>query len=82
MTTQKYANRIARAAGYQRATKIVYGRVDRVVSHRDHGYFKDSTGSRVPNAYRNKFGWKNTHYEPAVTVVEVAVGPSHWAYVL
>ena len=69
----KKANIIARQAGYGWATKIIEGNQDRVVSHVDYGYRKNTTGEYVPNAYRNNFGWKNTYYQAAETVVEVNV---------
>jgi hypothetical protein len=70
---QKRANRIARQHGYGTATKIVLGTQDRVLRHDGYGYYKDTTREKVSNAYRNNFGWKNTHYEHATTTVEVAV---------
>lgn len=69
ISDQKRANIIARQHGYGRATKIVKGDADRVVSHVAYGYRKYSTGAYVPNAYRLKFGWKNTYYQCAETTV-------------
>ena len=66
---QKRANIIARRAGYGSATSIIYGDEDKVVSHTSYGYRKRTTGEYVPNSYRNKFGWKNTYYQRAETVV-------------
>jgi hypothetical protein len=67
---RREANRIARAAGYGRATTILHGTGSRgVVSHVDYGYRKNTTGEYVPHAYRAKFGWKNTYYQPALTTV-------------
>lgn len=70
---QKHANKIARQNGYGTATEVVFGNKDRVVSHTKYGYRKYSTGQYVPNAYRAKFGWKNTYYQNAETIVEVNV---------
>jgi hypothetical protein len=70
---QKRANIIARRNGYGKATKIVLGAENKVVKHRRYGYVKNTTGEYVPNAYRNNFGWKNTHYVAAETVVMVAI---------
>ena len=72
-TLSTEANSIARANGYSIATKINLGREDRIVSRTNHGYRKHTTGEYVSNAYRNKFGWKNTYYQHALTVVEVDV---------
>lgn len=68
---QKHANRIARKAGYGSATQIIMGKEDRVLEHVNYGWRKYTTGEYVPNAYRSKFGWKNTYYQKAETVVEV-----------
>jgi hypothetical protein len=71
-TRQLAANRIARKAGYGKATKIVHaGGEPRVISHTKYGYRKTTTGQYVPNSYRNHFGWKNTYYQAAETVVNI-----------
>lgn len=70
---QKHANKIARQNGYGKATEVIFGNKDRIVSHTKYGYRKYSTGQYVPNAYLAKFGWKNTYYQNAETVVEVNV---------
>lgn len=70
---QRHANIIARKAGHGRATKVVLGTHDRVVHHTPYGYRKYTTGEYVSNAYRANFGWKNTYYQCAETVVEIAV---------
>lgn len=70
---QILANRIARAAGHGKATKIIIGDANKVLSHTAYGYRKITTGQYVFNAYRNKFGWKNTYYQKAETTVEVCV---------
>lgn len=68
---QRSANRIARLAGHHSATKIVRGDENKVISHTACGYRKITTGEYVSNAYRNKFGWKNTYYQHAETVVMI-----------
>ena len=73
---KRLANSIARKEGYGIATEIKIDRrlrpgTGKVVSRTDYGYRKYTTGEFVANAYRNKFGWKNTYYSPAVTVVAV-----------
>ena len=70
---QRYANRVARASGHLRADQIVWGDTDKVLRHRPHGYRKYTTGEYVSNAYRNNFGWKNTYYCKAYTVVMLAI---------
>jgi hypothetical protein len=74
---QRQANQVARAAGYGMATEIRFGQHDRVISHMDYGYRKWSTGEYVPKAYLKNFGWKNTYYQRAETVVELAITPKH-----
>jgi hypothetical protein len=66
-------NQIARRAGYNRATEVVVGDQNRVVSYTPFGYRKYTTGEYVYNAYRNKFGWKNTYYQHAEVEVEVNI---------
>lgn len=68
---QQVANSIARAAGYGRATEIVAHGFVGVVSRTPYGYRKWTTGEYVPNSYRRNFGWKNTYYQNAETVVSV-----------
>lgn len=68
---KRIANKIARSKGYGVATKIIFGDENKVISHTPYGYRKYSTGEYVPNAYRNKFGWKNTYYQHAITEVMV-----------
>lgn len=67
----RYANSIARKSGYGSATEIIRGEKDCVVSHTDYGYRKITTDEYVPNSYRSNFGWKNTYYQHAETVVSV-----------
>ena len=66
------ANQIARSAGHGRATRIIEGNRDCVLSHVAFGYRKISDDQYVPNSYRSNFGWKNTYYQKAATVVMVA----------
>jgi len=73
--TQRKANVIARTAGYGTATEIVFGDEDKVVSHTSYGYRKNTTGEYVPNSYRSNFGWKNTYYQHAATVVMLKKSP-------
>lgn len=68
---RRRANSVARKNGYGRATLIALGTKDRVLDHVPFGYRKNTTYEYVPNAYRNKFGWKNTFYQNAETTVEV-----------
>lgn len=68
----KFANAIARAAGHGKATKIVRNGSNQVVSHVNFGYRKLTTGEYVQKAYLRNFGWKNTYYQSAETVVSVA----------
>lgn len=68
------ANAAARRAGYGKATEIKINpdiSEPRVVRHTRFGFRKFTTGEYVPNAYRAKFGWKNTFYQNAETVVEI-----------
>ena len=68
---QRLANKIARAHGYGRATHIVVGTENTVLSHIRYGYRKYTTGQYVSNSYRNNFGWKNTYYQCAITEVSI-----------
>jgi len=68
---EQYANAIAREAGYGKATSIIIGERATVTSHTDFGYRKNTTGEYVPNAYSANFGWKNTYYQAAGTVVSI-----------
>lgn len=75
MANQKRANSVARRAGYGTATEIVYDPYathDHVREHVRYGHRKNTTGEYVPHAYRRKFGWKNTFYQYAKTVVVLA----------
>lgn len=63
------ANSIARSNGYGTATKIVRGPESKLMDHVDYGYRKYTTGQYVARAYLNNFGWKNTYYQHAETVV-------------
>ena len=70
---QKRANSIARQNGYGRATSYIFGVEDKVISHTRYGYRKTSNGQYVPNAYLRNFGWKNTYYQNAITVVQINI---------
>ena len=70
---KRKANSVARKNGYGKATVIIIGNEDKVVDRVDYGYRKYTTGEYVPNAYRAKFGWKNTYYQSAETTVMIDV---------
>ena len=72
---QLAANRIARKYGTNAATQIIINRSfksgnGKVREYTRYGWRKYTTGEYVPNAYRNKFGWKNTYYQCAECIVE------------
>jgi len=71
MNLQQYANSIARKHGHGFATSIIFEDIEMayIKSHTPYGWRKKTTGEYVPNAYRNNFGWKNTYYQYAETVV-------------
>jgi hypothetical protein len=76
MDNQKFANIIARKNGYGKATEVVITDkipvgMGKVITRIEPGYRKKTTGEYVPNAYRNNFGWKNTYYQFAITVVAI-----------
>ena len=71
LLTQKMANQIARRAGFLRATGIEFTGLNSVTESVSFGYRKFTTGEYVCNAYRAKFGWKNTYYQHAVCVVSI-----------
>jgi hypothetical protein len=71
---QKWANSIARRAGYGTATEIIINPdcvIAKVLRHTQYGYRKRTTGEYVPMTYIRNFGWKNTYYQCAETVVEL-----------
>ena len=70
-TTQQIDNSIARKNGANTATSIVFADIaeGRITNRVKFGYYKNTTGERVSNAYRRKFGWKNTSYHAAVCEV-------------
>lgn len=70
---KRRANSIARKEGHGRATEIVLGTQDRVISHTHFGHRKYTTGEYVPKSYLANFGWKNTYYQHAETKVEVNI---------
>jgi hypothetical protein len=65
------ANRIARQNGFGKATAVEFGIEDKVISHTCYGYRKYTTGEYVPNKYLANFGWKNTYYQHAETIVQI-----------
>lgn len=69
---QRLANSVARAYGFGRATAfLISSEPDRVLLRIRPGYVKNTTGEHVSNAYRNNFGWKNTHYQCASVMVNL-----------
>jgi hypothetical protein len=64
---KKLALTFARKKGYNSVTSIVISTDNKILEHTKFGYRKYTTGEYVSNAYRDKFGWKNTYYQPAVT---------------
>lgn len=78
MDIQKLANSIARKYGAGKATEISFAQVtDIQVSHIRFGWRKRTTGQYVPNAYRRKFGWKNTYYQEAITKITFPLWVGH-----
>lgn len=69
----KTANQIARAYGKNKATEIIVGDDSRCLSTTRFGYIKNTTGEYVPMKYLSNFGWKNTHYQPALCKVMVNI---------
>ena len=59
------ANAFARRVGRGSATSITFGDEDKFLGYTRCGYRKTTTGEYVSNAYRAKFGWKNTYYQHA-----------------
>lgn len=68
---RRAANIIAREEGCGKASFIVTGYKNEVVEHIRYGFRKNTTDEYVPNAYRRRFGWKNTYYQAALTTVEM-----------
>lgn len=69
---QQYANAFARSQGHGSATEIrINGRKTEIIDYTSYGHRKNTTGEYVPNAYLAKFGWKNTYYQHAETIVGV-----------
>ena len=68
----KLANSVARKEGCGTATEIKFSPdaiCGKVVKHIHYGYRKYTTGEYVPKKYLANFGWKNTYYQHAETVV-------------
>lgn len=76
----RMANAAARRAGHGSATEINFAEIKtpQVISHTCYGYRKNTTGEYVPNKYRSNFGWKNTYYQHAETVVLMPIGLVDW----
>ena len=72
-TVVKKANIIARKNGYGFATSVSLGTEDKIISHTSYGYRKYTTGEYVSNKYRANFGWKNTYYQNAETIVSIKI---------
>lgn len=70
-TLKSFATAVARGFGCGRADEIVIGDANTVRSHTRCGWRKNTTGEYVPNAYLRNFGWKNTFYQHAHTIVTV-----------
>jgi len=66
------SNSFARKNNFGKATKLVKGENDfEIVNSTQFGYRKYTTGEYVPNAYMNKFGWKNCYYQNAECVIAI-----------
>jgi hypothetical protein len=65
------ANVIARQYGYGFATAYQFGDCEKIISRTNYGWRKNTTDEYVPNAYRANFGWKNTYYQNAITIVQI-----------
>jgi len=72
---QIIANVVARNEGCGSATEIRFAKTDvaYVADHTRYGYRKITTGQYVPNKYVRNFGWKNTYYQNAETVVVLPI---------
>lgn len=70
-TAQQLANAYARTQGYGKATSVVLGSEYKIIERVHNGYRKNTTNQYVPNAYLRNYGWKNTYYQNAITVVMV-----------
>jgi hypothetical protein len=66
---RQQANRIARLAGYGRATEVIIGTANRVAKHEPWGFATDS-GKFFTHVRSTKW-YGSGHYERAVTVVEI-----------
>ena len=65
------ANACARSNYCGKATEIIKGNKLEATSMTDFGYRKNTTDEYVPNAYMQKFGWKNCYYQSAECVVSI-----------
>ena len=68
---QQFANAVARNFSCGSATEIVPWHRIGLVKRIEPGHRKNTTGEYVPNAYLCNFGWKNTFYQHAVTVIGI-----------
>jgi len=77
---QKLANSIARQKGYGSATEVLFGNCFQaeVIDRTDYGYRKKTTGQYVPKKYLMNFGWKNTYYQHAETVILLPFSIIDW----
>jgi hypothetical protein len=80
MEIQYIANVCARKEGFNAATKITFKNIKNpeIIETKQFGYRKYTTGEYVPNAYRAKFGWKNTYYQNVVCVVALPLRYKKW----
>lgn len=65
----KRARRVARLAGFSRATYVMWGRRDMVVAHMRAGYRRKDSGAYVNQAVRERIGRANTYYQSEETLV-------------
>jgi len=71
---QRIANSFARQHGYGIATEVIVDnevKAPYILERVEYGWRKNTTGEYVSNAYRNNFGWKNTFYQNAKTIVVI-----------
>lgn len=50
---------------------IIKGNEIKCIDYVKYGYRKFTTGEYVSNAYRKKFGWKNTYYQNAKITISI-----------
>lgn len=73
-TRKQIANSIAKRGGYGKATDILLspGGQSKIIKTTSYGYRKCTNNQYVPKAYLRNFGWKNTYYQNAITVVALS----------